>query len=305
MNWCKLGLIFSPSGQYPWMRTHAANPVALRLEGDLYRVYFASRDEHNRSHVGYVEFNIRSPQDILNLSTKPVLAPGPLGYFDDHGVYAAAIVEHERKLFMYYTGWNPGARRPLFYTSIGLAVSEDMGKTFHKTSPAPIMARSDFDPWMVSAPYVILDQSIWRMWYISGFKWEERGGSLHSYYHIKYAESKDGVQWMRNGLVCIELKEEERNIARLCVLKENGIYKGWYSYSAGQGYRIGYAESPDGYIWTRMDDKTGIDVSLSGWDSNALAYPWVFTHEGRKYMLYNGNEFGKEGFGLAIEVPSI
>ena len=50
MKWCKQGLIFSPSGQYYWMRTHAALPVAQRLDGELYRVYFASRDEQNRSH---------------------------------------------------------------------------------------------------------------------------------------------------------------------------------------------------------------------------------------------------------------
>jgi hypothetical protein len=202
---------------------------------------------------------------------------------------------------MYYIGWNPGDRKPLFYSSIGLAVSENRGITFKKMFCAPIMARSEFDPCLVTAPCVRIDNGIWRMWYVSGFKWEEKGGRLQSYYHIKYAESKDGVHWVRNGLVCIDLKEGETNIARPCVLKENGTYKMWYSYDAGHEYRIGYAESPDGYAWTRLDNEAGIDVSLSGWDSKALAYPWVFSHEGRKYMLYNGNEFGKEGFGLAVE----
>jgi hypothetical protein len=305
MKWDKQGLIFSPSGQRPWMRTHAGLPVAQQLDGKTYRVYFASRDEQNHAHIGYVEFDIRLPTNILHVSSECVLAPGPLGHFDEHGVLPASIVEYEQKLFMYYTGWNRGARQPLWYGTIGLAVSEDRGRTFHKISPAPIMARSEFDPCLVASPCVMIDHGVWRMWYVSGFKWEERDGCLHSFYHIKYAEAKDGVQWKRDGLVCIDHRPGERNIARPCVMKENGIYKMWYSYNAGQGYRIGYAESLDGYTWTRMDDEVNINVSPSGWDSNALAYPWVFSHEGEKYMLYNGNGFGKEGFGLAVEAAQI
>ena len=302
MKWNKIGLIFSPSGQYPWMLTHAALPVAIPLGGDIYRVYFSSRDEQNRSHVGYVEFDIRSPKDTLHISNEPVLVPGPLGHFDDHGVYAASIVGRDQKLSMYYIGWSPGVRAPLFYSSIGLAVSEDGGESFNKISPSPIIARSEFDPCLVTSPCVMIENEIWRMWYVSGIKWEESDSSLHSYYHIKYAESKDGVHWERSGLVCIDLRPGEWNIARPCVLKEDGIYKMWYSYNAGQGYRIGYAESYDGQAWTRRDKEAGIDVSRSGWDSKALAYPWVFDHEGKKYMLYNGNDFGKEGFGLAVLV---
>jgi hypothetical protein len=31
------------------------------------------------------------------------------------------------------------------------------------------------------------------------------------------------------------------------------------------------------------------------------AYPCVFKFKGKKYMLYNGNNFGVEGIGLAVE----
>ena len=302
MKWKKLGLMFSPSGEYPWLRTHASLPVALALGGDIYRVYFASRDERNRSHVGYIEVDIKSPKKLLNLSNEPVLAPGPLGHFDDHGVYVSSIVQYQQNLFMYYIGWNPGVRPPLFYSSIGLAVSVDGGKTFSKVSAAPIMGRSEFDPCLVTSPCVLSDEGIWRMWYTSGFKWVEDIGGLHSIYHIKYAESKEGINWERKGHISVDLRPGEYNVARPCVVKSNGMYQMWYSYNAGQGYRIGYAESPDGYVWARRDDEAGISASSSGWDSKALAYPWVFDHEGKKYMLYNGNDFGKKGFGLAVLV---
>jgi hypothetical protein len=73
----------------------------------------------------------------------------------------------------------------------------------------------------------------------------------------------------------------------------------WYSYR-GESYRTGYAESQDGINWQRKDEEAGIDVSPSGWDSEMIAYAHVFNHRGKRYMLYNGNGYGKTGIGLAV-----
>jgi hypothetical protein len=299
VKWQKEGLIFSPSGQRPWLRSHASLAVPLHLEGDEYRVYFAARDDENRSHVGYVELNLRS-RDLLSVAELPVLEPGPLGHFDDHGVYPASLVTHDKRLYLYYIGWNPGVTAPLFYASIGLAVSDDGGLTFAKISSAPILGRSDYDPCLVTSPFVLLENGIWRMWYVSGFKWERGTDSLESYYDIKYAESPDGMSWTRTGLTCIPLREGERNISRPCVLRDRDRYRMWYATNTGSGYRLGFAESSDGYVWKRLDSEVGIDPSPEGWDSKAQAYPSVFAHGGCEYMLYNGNDFGRTGFGLAV-----
>ena len=92
MNWQKVGLIFRPEPKYDWMVSHASLPTALHLHRDIYRVYFNSRNKLNHSHVGYIEIDINQPDKILYLTTEPVLTPGPLGYFDDHGVWASSIV---------------------------------------------------------------------------------------------------------------------------------------------------------------------------------------------------------------------
>lgn len=42
-----------------------------------------------------------------------------------------------------------------------------------------------------------------------------------------------------------------------------------------RNYRAGYAESDDGINWKRLDEKVGIDISSEGWDSDAIAYPYV------------------------------
>ncbi len=40
-------------------------------------------------------------------------------------------------------------------------------------------------------------------------------------------------------------------------------------------------------------------MSPGGWDSDMQCYPYVFECDGDIYLLYNGNEFGRWGFGVA------
>jgi len=300
-RWNKLGLVFSPDTQYAWMTTHASVPTPLHLEGSIYRIYFSSRDENGRSNIGFFDIDLTDPRNILEVSRKPVLSPGPLGFFDDHGIYASCAVRHDRDIYLYTIGWNPGPRAPLFYSSIGLAISTDGGASFEKYGVSPIMARSDHDPCLVTAPMVIKAAENWRMWYVSGIEWREIDGELRSTYHIKYAESLDGIDWQRDGRICIDHENEgETNISRTCVVTTQNGYQAWYSYSSGCGYRIGCAESSDGLSWTREDDRAGIEPSADGWDSLAQAYPYVVSYGVQMFMFYNGNKFGLDGVGLAV-----
>ena len=138
----------------------------------------------------------------------------------------------------------------------------------------------------------------------SGDRWFPRNGETFPVYNVKYAESRDAIYCKRDGKVCVDYKNpEEHALARPCVIKENGIYKMWYSYK-GADYRIGYAESKDGLRWKRLDEKVGIDVSPDGFDSVMQVYGFIISHKGKKHMFYSGNEYGKEGIGYATWVYS-
>lgn len=50
------------------------------------------------------------------------------------------------------------------------------------------------------------------------------------------------------------------------------------------------------------DDAGGLDVSASGFDSDMVAYFAVVQFAGSKYLFYNGNDYGRDGVGLAVEV---
>ena len=297
MKWRKLGKIFCADGQQPWMKTHASNPVAEYENEDIFRVYFSCRNQRNQSSVGYVDLDINRPQKILDLSPEPVLAPGEPGTFDDSGTSMGCLVHLNSRRFLYYIGWNLGVTVP-WRNSIGLAISNGPNQPFVKISSAPIMDRDHNDPFSLSYPWVAFDGPTWRMWYGSNLRWGKKKEEME--HLLKYAESDDGIYWRRDGKISVGFKSPtEYAIARPCVRKDNNRYRMWYSYR-GESYRIGYAESHDGKSWTRLDEQAGIDVSPSGWDSEMIEYPHVFDHNGDRFMLYNGNGYGRTGFGLAI-----
>jgi len=300
VTWIKEGLLFAPDRQAAWRTSHAALPVVQERDGSAL-LYFSSRDEKGRSHIGSADISLSPPRRVLAVGDAPLISPAPLGAFDDAGVTTSCIVRHENRLLLYYTGWSLGASVP-FYLNVGLAISEDDGRTFRRFSAGPLLDRNGVDPYLTASPWVIVEGARWRMWYVSGTKWNRTvdGGVRHEY-HIKYAESHDGINWDRRGVVCIDYASpDEYAFGRPCVIRDGGRYRMWYSYR-GRRYRIGYAESMDGTSWVRRDSTSGIDVSESGWDCEMITYPLVLRHANGLLMLYNGNDYGRTGIGIARE----
>jgi hypothetical protein len=299
MKWVKKGLIFSPAGQHEWVTTHAMLPIVDRIRDDTYRIYFSGRDRMNRSLTGYVEVDMSNPQKILRLSSQPVLGLGELGAFDDNGVSPTWLVNHGPEKYLYYFGWNKGSMVRAAEVS-GLAVSRDGGNTFQRQSRAPVIDRTDEEPFQILViSCILIEDGRWRMWYDSADKWLTPELPR---YNIKYAESTDGINWIREGIVSVDYQsDDETRVSRASVLKEGNTYKMWFCSALGSGgYRMGYAESKDGIRFDRTKDRPGLDLSDSGWDSEMMCYPHVFVHKGQKIMLYCGNGYGRTGFGYAV-----
>jgi hypothetical protein len=298
MRWRKLGPLFAAGGQHPWMLTHAANPTAEVLDGGRVRVYFSTRDARNRSHIAAAVFELSPAPRLLDLSAEPLLAPGPAGAFDDSGTSMGCLVPADGALWLYYLGWNLGVTVP-WRNSIGLAVSRDGGRTFARHSPAPVMDRHTVDPFSLSYPWILRDGPRWRMWYGSNLRW---GGTERDMDHVlKYAESADGLHWERDGRpVLPPTAPAEYAQARPCVVREADRLRMWFAHR-GDRYRLGYAESGDGRTWRRDDSAGALPAGATGeWDAEMVTYPCVFDAGGGRYLLYNGNGYGRTGFGLAV-----
>jgi hypothetical protein len=299
-------LIHAVDGTLWWAQSHAQLPT-VDVVSDRLRVYFSSRDAGNRSRIGFIEVDAGDPKRILYVHPEPILDLGPVGTFDDSGVMPSWLVKHGGRTWLYYVGWNVRNTVP-YHNSVGLAVSDD-GVMFDKCFAGPIMERTAHEPLFCATSCVLVEDGVWRNWYLSCTEWISVRGRLEPRYHLKYAESGDGVHWEREGVVAIDYRDaEEGGIVRASVIKQGALFKMWYSYrgridfrsDSSRSYRIGYAESADGLRWTRLDHLNGIEVSGSGWDSFMLAYPHVVDIRGRLHMFYNGNGFGQSGIGFAV-----
>jgi hypothetical protein len=298
MSWTRLGVVVPAPPPLAWAVSHAALPVVHR-DGEPTRLFFSTRDDRGRSSIAVAELAAGDGFDVAAYGAEPVLAPGRLGSFDDAGVTSSCVIQEGGRLFQYYTGWSLGVSVP-FYFYVGCAVSDDGGESFRRASPSPMLERSEVDPFLTASPWVLVENGTWRMWYVSGTGWESRPEGPRHRYHIKYAESRDGLNWQRSGQVSIDYRDDdEYAIARPCVVRDDDRYRMWFS-CRGPAYRIGYAESDDGVTWKRDDDAGGLTPSGNGWDGRAVEYACVFDDAGRRWMLYNGDGYGETGIGLAV-----
>ena len=296
--WRRIAQVMPGPAPASWAVSHAALPVVQPSGRGRLRVHFSARDAGNRSRIGTIEVDPAVWAPIDREPAALVLDIGRPGTFDDHGVTSSWIVEHDGREFHYYTGWTLSPTVPFLFFA-GLAIRETGADCARRVSEAPILGRSTIDPFLTASPCVLIDNGVWRMWYVSGVGWRSAVDPPQPLYHIKYAESRDGIAWRRAGVVCIDFAgPAEHAIARPCVIKEDGRYRMWFC-SRGRAYRIGYAESADGLVWERDDARGGLLPAAEGWDSEMVAYPFVVDHGGERLLFYNGNGYGRSGFGVA------
>lgn len=296
MKWDKIGRIYNPDNFLGKGYSYGANPFPVYLEENTFRIFYNIRDMQRRSHITYLDYNMNNGK-IEKVSSDPIISPGAPGLFDDSGCSLGCVLKTaDDKIYIYYVGWNLGVTVP-WMNYIGMAVYDIKNDICTKYSNVPILDRNEMDYLSMSYPYVLSENGKFRMWYGSNNRWGRLEKDMN--HVIKYAESADGIDWNRKGIICIQGDGiKEYAFAKPSVLYEDGRYKMWYAYR-GEKYRIGYAESLDGIQWKRKDNEAGINVSDKGWDSEMIDYPAVFRHQMDIYMLYCGNGYGRTGFGIA------
>ncbi|GAA6203348.1 hypothetical protein [Thalassotalea sp. SU-HH00458] len=315
MYWKKLGKIFDPS-DYNLANScidYAQSPQVL-VKKDCIRIYFSTRarDSDNTfvSHVAYVDMS-KDLETILNVSNHTVIPLGELGTFDEHGIFPINVVEYGGKISAYTCGWSRRASVSV-ETGVGYAESKDGGTTFEKLGHGPILTSSTKEPFLVGDAFVKVFDGTYHMWYMFGTRWKEFGqlNTAERIYKIGHAVSDDGIHWVKEEAKQIipDKLHEDESMALPSVIRINEQYHMFFCYresfnfrkDKSRGYRIGHAVSMDLSNWTRADDSMNINTSESGWDSDMLCYPHVFENDDKIYLLYNGNEFGRHGFGIAV-----
>lgn len=293
-RWEKIGQILAPETNYYWSKSHMSLPTPL-VFSNFVRIYFGSRDKENRSRISFVDYDLEK-RKIIYRHKKPVIELGELGTYDDNGMMPCSLIKSGTNLFLYYVGWNPRATVRFSFFS-GLAISENNGRSFYRYSRAPILERVNSEPFVNASPMVIKIKNKFVMYYVSGEGWINPDLPK---YNIKMAISNDGKKWNRLNKTAINFKNSrEYALARPCVVKTNKKYFMWFS-KKGLNYRTGFAYSNNGISWRRRDSLAHLDVGKSSFDNKMICYPYIFSFKEKFYCLYNGNNYGYSGIGLAI-----
>jgi hypothetical protein len=304
VRWRKLGLVYGPDGSEGWAQSHAMVPTPFRLTDRVIRVFITCCDAQGIGRPGYVDVLATEPTRVVNRSTQPLLDIGQPGAFDENGVMVCSVVESRPgTLHMYYVGFELGTK--IRYRLLtGLAVSTDGGRSFQRQSRAPVLERSDAELYFRGGPWCLSEHGTFRLWYVAGSEWTQVAGKTMPVYDIRYVESHDGISWPTQGEVQVSITEaDEHGFGRPCVIpRTGGGYRMFYSVRRRSlhAYRLGYAESVDGRAWQRLDDVLQLDVSPGSFDSEAIMYAAPIEVDGRLLVFYNGNEFGKQGFAVAV-----
>lgn len=314
MKWKKLGLIFDPREHKLQNNCidYAQSPQALVFD-NFVRIYFSTRERDNTgkylSHVSFVDFD-KEFKKILKVSNKPVIGLGNLGCFDEHGIFPFNVIRNNNDILGYIGGWSRRVSVSV-ETSIGLSISHNNGLSFKRVGNGPILTSSLCEPFLVGDPFVKIFNNTYHMWYIYGIKWIKtmKEKEPQRVYKIGHATSNDGISWLKENRAIIADKLNSKECQALpTVIRFDNKYHMLFCYreaigfrkNKNRGYRIGYAISNDLINWTRDDNCGAIKTSNNSWDSDMLCYPHLFHCDGEIYMLYNGNEFGRFGFGLAV-----
>ncbi len=307
-------MIFSTSGRF-WRGNEmlfAQSPQTLNL-GDALRVYFSTRSvEPNGqylSHIAYAEFDMDF--SITKFCDEEVISLGGLGTFDEHGIFPLHIYSEPGKVLGYIGGWNR-KQSVSVDGAIGISISVDSGITFSRVGAGPIVDASLNEPFLLGDPFVLKIDEKFHMWYIRGSGWiEDPTQERHErVYKIAHAVSVDGVNWSKDNegqqVISDTIGEHEAQ-AMPSVIKIENFYYLIYCYrdvfdfrtNPTKGYRLGCARSENLQDW-EQEDIFFSDVNESNsWDSEMQCYPHLFKWNNKNFIAYNGNRFGREGFGVA------
>jgi len=302
MKWRKQGLIYGPKdSSSSWAQSWALQPTPLLCSDEMIRVFTGFRTLEGVSRVGFVDVSAENPAEVLRVSQAPALDIGVPGAFDENGVVPCAIVERDGRLFLYYAGYQLG-RQVKFYVFSGLAISDDGGETFHRHRQVPVCDRTESEMFFRVIHSIMFEDGRWRVWYGGGSEFSlSADGRQLPCYNIRYTESQDGTNIKDNFELCVDMDAGEYRVGRPYVIKDGPLYRMFCSAGTeAQGYRLAYAESRDGVRWQRRDEEIGIGLSPNGWDSEMQCYPSVMRYRDRAYLFYNGNDYGREGFGYAV-----
>jgi hypothetical protein len=296
-NWERRGLVFAPPGA-GLLASHAMLPTPLVL-ADRIRVFFAACDLELRGRIFRVDLDRDDPRRLLASYPAPVLDLGPPGAFDADGVNPSQVVRRDGKLFLYFIGWQRISTEVPYRLFAGLAVSEDEGASFVRHGDGQILLPEGSERYFRTAPFVFpAADGRWEMLYIGGDTFFNGCNSKRlPTYSLYRAASHDGVTWTGGGFPLLDPDRAagEIGFGRPVLWHHEGTASLLISRRTESSYMLRALAFKDGAL--RWSEPLG--PGTQSWDTSMTCFGAPCAAGAWEYLFYNGNEFGRSGFGLA------
>lgn len=304
MVWTDYGIIFNPAKQKKsWMNSHAYVPTALILKNKI-RVFSAFWNDTQVGRIGFIDIDLHKPNHIINHSKSPALDIGPNDQFDEHGVTPLSVIYDGKNYRLYYVGWkrlkNSSHRYALF---VGLALSQD-ATNFKRYQSTPIIGPTKHNIYCRAGCYIINQNNQWHCWYAEYQDLILINGKPVPQYDLCYMSSNDGIHWPNKSTTIF--KSDARKIfgyGRSAIWQEYGYWNALFlKRHVDKGYiDFEHAISQNGINWSKPKHQNySFDTSHTCDLQDSVSCPNIINMQQKKYLFYNGNNFGQDGLRLAI-----
>jgi len=246
---------------------------------------------------------------VLAFHDCPGLERGGLPAFDSAGLWPCSVLRVDGRIFLWYTGMRLIQQAP-YQNAIGLAISDDDGLSFQKVTDQPIIPLGPDETHFAFTPAVERSADGFVMWCSACTDWRHIAGHLEPFYDIRVAHSSDGIQWTLRQQPVVSIEGTPwAGLARPWVDRTREPRLWWSARGAtdfrapsDQAYHLYSAPLHDFDIDPKAIEPTIFtpDPQDGEWDSWMQAYCCVLPHQNNRILLYNGNDFGCQGFGYAL-----
>jgi hypothetical protein len=302
IGWEKRGLVYTAPGT-ALQKSHAMLPTPHMMQ-DRIRVLVACCDNDMRGRIFRVDLDRDNPLRVIEAAEAPVLDIGPVGSFDADGVNPSQIVERDGLLLLYYIGWERLSDEVPYTLFVGVAESLDGGLSFTKRDTGQVLHGIGAERYFRTAPFVFPERDGWGMLYIGGGNFFDgpQGKRLPTY-SLCLAHSSDGLCWDAQPSPPLLNPERERGeigFGRPVLWHEDGQASLIVSLRTEAGYSLRQVKESRGkLVWSTLFE----DDEVEDWESDMTCFGAPCRSDDWEYLFYNGNQFGRFGFGVARRAP--
>ena len=289
--------IIKPNKKIWWAQTHVGASFGIinkYHQNFIYNIYASCRDKSGRSRIGLIDYNVK--KKLAKFRPNPIIKLGDLGTFDEMGMTYPWITVHNRKRFLFYTGWKLN-KSTGFENNLGLLVFNKKKKFWERYSKASILPQNNFEPLGSGSASIYKGIKGFWMVYTCFLRWIDKKKHI---YVPRIAFSKDLINWHRNYKNLIKPSQKYHSICRL------NIDKNGYLYVCARGERYAIFKSKKSFILDNlfeqslsMSDFRKLNFeSYTGGFEKMQEYPHVIEKYNKKFLMFNGNDFGKSGLAI-------